>query len=74
LKKVLYCREQKAHKPKGRLLGDGHPRVLTGDSFVGAVQRHQEAVEAAEADASKKKEERAAVAQLKAMRKSWMTG
>jgi hypothetical protein len=67
LKKALYHREERAKKKGGKLLGDGLPRVLTSDEFVRLVKEHHSAAEAAVADSSRRKEERAAVAQLKAV-------
>jgi hypothetical protein len=70
IKGALHSKEKKKDKESGRLVGDGLPRLLTGDEFVAAVKRYREALRKAEEDKRAKAEERDA---LKALKDAWKT-
>jgi hypothetical protein len=65
LKHQLYAKEEKRKKAKGKLTGDGLPRVLTSDSFLQLVHEHREAQEAAELDRLNREKEKEGVERLK---------
>lgn len=57
VRKQLQAREesQKNPKAKGRLLGDGLPRLLTGDEFTQKTQEHEEYQLAKQAEKERRK-------------------
>ena len=67
IKRQLYAKEEKKKKKNlGRLMGDGLPRLLTGDAFVALSREYRDAQEVAALDKAKKAEEKVVRSKLQA--------